>query len=93
MCMCKVREVLVHVCNASFCSFQQEHIISELKEYVAGSPTPLDASAVAMVVNYLEACNRLFERGILGHVQISTYPNQILNNMEDIRFSIGWIHY
>ena len=72
-----------HFCIPYICSPQQEHVFTELKEYAASTPTPLDATAVAMVVKYLEACNRLFERGILGHVYISTYPNHILNNMEE----------
>ena len=54
-------------------------------------PTPLDASEVAMVVKYLEACNRLFKRGILGHVRISTYPNKILDNMEGYAFFSKWL--
>ena len=44
-----------------------------------------------MVVKYLEACSRLFERGILGHVHISTYPNQILNNMEGYSLFSRWL--
>ena len=70
---------------------QQEHVITELKEYATSSPTPLDASTVAMVVGYLEACNRMFERGLLGHVRISTYPNQILDNMEGYSFFSQWL--
>ena len=65
---------------------QQEHVITELKEYATGSTTPLDASTVAIVVGYLEACNRMFEQGLLGHVRISTYSNQILDNMEGYSF-------
>ena len=70
---------------------QQEHVITELKEYATGSPTPLDASTVAMVVGYLEACNRMFEQGRLGHVRILTYPNQILDNMEGYSFFSQWL--
>ena len=61
---------------------QQEYVITELKEYATAVPAPADAKQVLLVVDYLEACNKLFERGLLGHVRISTYPNQILSNME-----------
>ena len=44
------------------------------------------------VVDYLEACNKLFERGLLDHVRINTYPNQILDNMEEgYSFFTKWL--
>ena len=55
-------------------------------------PTPLHAAAVTKVVKYLEACNRLFEWGILGHVYIWKYPNHILNNVEVYSFFSQWLN-
>lgn len=47
---------------------------------------------VLKVVEYLEACNKLFERGLLGHVRIPTFPNAILSNMEDgYAFFTSWL--
>jgi len=57
-----------------------------------GAPPPSDAKEVLRVVDYLEACNKLFERGLLAHVRIPTYPNQILENMEQgYSFLTGWL--
>ena len=72
--------------------FQQEHVIAELKEYATATPPPSDAKEVLCVVDFLEACNKMFERGLLGHVRIPTYPNQILTNMkEGYSFFTRWL--
>ena len=50
---------------------------------------PADARKVLWVADYLEACNKLFEQGLIGHVRIPTYPNKILEKMEqDYFFSL-----
>lgn len=73
-------------------NLQQEHVIAELKEYATSSPSPSDSKEVLCVVRYLEACNKLFERGLLGNVSIYTFPNPILNNMErGYRFFTEWL--
>lgn len=41
-------------------------MLSELQEHAAQVPCPPDAASVKETVAYLTACNRLFERGILG---------------------------
>ncbi len=61
---------------------QQEHVISELKEYSTSTPPPPYAANVALTIQYLEACNQLFERGILGHVRIWSGDSPILKKME-----------
>lgn len=45
---------------------QQEHVLSELREYATSIPTPTDAPSVLKTMQYLTACHHLFERGILG---------------------------
>lgn len=71
---------------------QQEHVISELKEYVSSTPTPPYAANVALTIEYLEACNQLFERGILGHVRIWSGDSVILQNMEKgYKFFSSWL--
>ena len=49
---------------------KQEHVISQLKEHMDSVPPPKYAPNVALTVKYLEACNQLFERGILSHTGI-----------------------
>lgn len=63
-------------------SLQQEHVLSELKEYATAQPPPPDAGSVLETVDYLQACNSIFERGILGKgVFIKTMDNPILRNI------------
>ena len=57
-------------------------MISELREYSTSIPRPPYADSVALTVQYLEACNQLFGRGILAHVRIWSGDSQILKNME-----------
>ena len=68
-------------------------MIAELKEYATSSPPPHNAREVMYVVEYLEVCNKLFECEFLGHVCISTYPNAILNNMDEgFSFFTEWFN-
>ena len=72
---------------------QQEHVIAELKEYMTTTPPPPYADNVALTVQYLEACNKIFERGILGHVRIWSGDSAILHNMEEgYKFFCTWIN-
>lgn len=67
-------------------------MISELKEYVNSIPTPPHAANVGLTIKYLEACNQLFERGILAHVRIWSGDSQILANMEKgYNFFCSWL--
>lgn len=47
-------------------NLQQDEVLAELKEYARSDPKPQDAQAVELVVSYLEALNKIFERSILG---------------------------
>ena len=58
-------------------------MLSELQEYATRNPLPNDADSVLETVEYLCACNQIFERGILGKgVFIRSADNPILNGME-----------
>ena len=46
-------------------NLQQDEVISELKEFARSDPRPDSAASVERVVLYLEALNKLFERGLL----------------------------
>ena len=57
-------------------------MIAELKGYAFQNPPPLDSVNVKATVHYLEACNQLFERGILScNGWIKTYPNPITDSI------------
>ena len=67
-------------------------MISELKEYRTSTPPPPYAANVALTIQYLEACNQLFERGILAHVRIWSGDSPILRNMEKgYKFFCSWL--
>ncbi len=56
------------------------------------TPPPPYAPNVALTVKYLEACNKIFERGFLGNVRIWSGDSIILHNMEEgYRFFCAWI--
>ena len=68
-------------------------MIAELKEHMTTIPPPPYAANVALTVQYLEACNKMFERGILGHVRIWSGDSTILHNMEEgYKFFRTWIN-
>ena len=70
-----------------------EHVISELKEHMSSTPPPHYAASIALTVQYLEACNQLFKRGILSHTRIWSGNSVILQNMEKSYkfFHLGWM--
>lgn len=72
---------------------QQEYVLSELQEYASQSPPPPDAASVQKTVQYLQACNKLFERGILGkRVFIKSTQSPILTGMEEgFKFFTAWL--
>lgn len=66
-----------------FMLLQQDYVLAELQEYATSCPTPPDANSVMETVEYLRACNHIFERGILGKgVFIRSADNPILKGME-----------
>ena len=67
-------------------------MISELKEYSTSIPPPPYAANISLTIQYLEACNQLFERGILAHVRIWNGDSAILRNMEKgYKFFTSWL--
>ena len=42
---------------------------------------PADAEKVGKVIEYLDACRHLFERGILSHQKITNEESSVLQNM------------
>ena len=50
--------------------FQQKQVLGELHWYIHQDPPLLDAATTSETLLYLEACNLLFEQGLLGHDRI-----------------------
>ena len=66
---------------------QQDHTLAELKEELSLHPN----KSLSLAIQYLEACNRLFEQVMLSHGPIKPGQTQILNKMKDgFYFFMGW---
>ncbi len=46
------------------------------------SPPPFNTLSVKCALRYLEACNKLFERGFLSHERITSEHSQVLKNID-----------
>ena len=67
-------------------------MIAELKEYVRGNDKPSDHDSVELVISYLEALNKLFEKSILGqNVRVYTVDGTTIQRMsEGFKFFADW---
>lgn len=83
----------IRVYSIIFLHMQQEHVLAELEEYARETPIPKDSASVLQTVDFLKACNSLFERGILGkHVFIKTMESPIITSMDEgYRFFGKWL--
>ena len=63
-------------------------MIAELKEHLLDVPSV----EVKATVKFLEACNSLFERGILSkRCWIKDFPNPITNSIEEgFKYFLNW---
>ena len=53
-------------------------VLSELYEYINRSPVPSDAASACYTHEYLEACNQLFENGLLSHAKVCDIQGDVL---------------
>jgi len=53
-------------------------VLSELYEYINRSPVPSDAASARYTHEYLEACNQLFENGLLSHAKVCDIQGDVL---------------
>ena len=71
---------------------QQEQVLSELHAHIHQDPPPSDKVHVEATLNYLEACNRMFERGFLSHDRIMSMDSEIIQNItQGFTFFSVWI--
>ena len=69
---------------------QQEHVIAEINEFIAIN-NPGSKSSLILTVLFLEACNKMFEHGLLSHTHVKNLDNPILKNLNDgFHFFMGW---
>ena len=60
--------------------------------YTSQTPTPVDVASTVCTRKYLEACNKLFERGLLCHTKIRDESSEVLASMDEgYTFFSKWI--
>jgi len=65
--------------------------LGELFHYVKQQPAPTDAGEVECTLKYLEACNKIFENGLLSHDRVFDRNSDILKNVKDgYTFFCSW---
>ncbi len=53
---------------------------------------PPDASSVNLTLQYLTACNSIFEQGFLSHKKVSINEQEVLKNIQQgFAFYSGWL--
>ncbi|XP_065067938.1 uncharacterized protein LOC135693396 [Rhopilema esculentum] len=65
---------------------QQDNVLTDLYDHANPQDVaekPKDFEATVLVRNYLLACNKIFERGVLSNSKITSSDLTIVNNIED----------
>jgi len=62
--------------------FQQEQVLSELYQHTHLEPPPADKASTSETLEYLQACNRLFEAGFLSHDKITSLDSPVLQSID-----------
>ena len=57
--------------------------MGELHWYINQQPPPVDAAIAMETLEYLESCNRLFERGFLSHDRVRSMTADVLQNINN----------
>lgn len=65
--------------------------MSELFHYITEHPEACDALSANITLKYLEACNKLFERGFLNHETITDMNSGVLKAIDEgFHFFVEW---
>jgi len=62
--------------------------LSELHHYLTTDPAPNDATSVKLTLKYLEACSKIFEKGLLSHDKICDLDSEVLHSV-----ATGFSHF
>ena len=80
------------MCIIKFTCLQQQEVLSELHSYSHQTPAPRDSFSAKLALSYLEACNKIFERGLLSHDKVTSSDCQVvLNIQEGYKFFTEWL--
>lgn len=96
----KIMQVYIfHVVYMAQCSIhlhvnsvQQEQVITELYSHTKSNPQPLDVDSTRCTLQYLEACNRIFERGFLSHERVLSVDSKVIESISvGFKFFCEWL--
>ena len=60
--------------------------------YAHQTATPRDSFSTKLTLSYLEACNKIFEQGILSHEKVASPDHQVIHNIQEgYQFFIEWL--
>lgn len=72
---------------------QQEEVLSELHHYSHQIPPLEDSFRTQQTLAYLEACNMIFERGLLSHDKVASSECQVVSNFwNGYSFLTKWLN-
>ena len=67
-------------------------MLSELYSYSHQTPECSDSFSTKLTLSYLEACNKIFEQGLLSHNKVTSPDCQVvLNIREGYQFFTKWL--
>lgn len=67
-------------------------MLSELFHYTSQNPSPADALSVQCTRKYLEACSKIFERGLLSHTKVTDESSDVLKSIDEgYLFFLTWL--
>ena len=66
-------------------------MLSELYRYVSENTTASDTASVKLTLKYLEACNKMFEKGLLSHKRITSVDSEVLTSINTgFQYFVSW---
>ena len=67
-------------------------MLSELYRHTHQELSPYDKEHVETTLNYLEACNKIFEKRFLSHDWVMSLESDVLKNIsQGFKFFSGWL--
>ena len=62
-------------------------------KYVHENPTPEDYTSAQLTLEFLEACNKIFEQGLLSHTKVNSTDCQVIRNIQEgYGFFTKWLN-
>ena len=60
--------------------------------YCNQTPPPADSASAKLTLKFLEACNKIFERGLLSHDKVTSPDSRVVTNItEGFKFFSTWL--